>query len=60
MIHFQIGEKKKFTNADEIICKCYKNKLELNCIYQTEIENKINEISRKNEPNIPWWVELLD
>lgn len=72
MIQFYIDEKKferllsKFKNNcgnDEIIFKCYKNKLELNCGYSQEIEDKIKKIcdvAHKDEPDVPWWVELLD
>ena len=48
MIHFEIDENKncrlfsKFQNecTDNILCNCYKNKLELGCGYKNEIENK--------------------
>lgn len=72
MIQFEIDENKsqrllnKFKNNcgnDEIIFKCYKNKLELNCGYSREIEHKIKQIcdiAHADEPVVPWWVELLD
>ena len=71
MIEFYIDDNKfnrlleKFKNncSDEIIFKCYKNKLELGCGYQKEIENKIEEIcnvAHKDEYVPEWWVDLLD
>ena len=55
--------KNKCSDDDEVIFKCYKNKLELGCGYQKEIENKISnicEIAHKDENVIEWWVDLLD
>lgn len=71
MIHFEIDENKnfrlfsKFQNKcpDSILCNCYKNKLELGCGYQNEIEDKIKqicEVAHSDEPVVPWWVDLLD
>ena len=71
MIHFEIDENKncrlfsKFQNecTDNILCNCYKNKLELGCGYKNEIENKIKQICKvahSDEPVVPWWVDLLD
>ena len=71
MIYLKIDENKfnrllaKFKNkcTNEIIFKCYKNKLEFNCFYQPIIENEISqicEIAHKDEPKIPWWIDLLD
>jgi hypothetical protein len=55
----------KFKNkcTNEIIFKCYKNKLELGCGYQKEIEKeieKIYKIAHADEYVPEWWVELLD
>lgn len=71
MIQFFIDENffdrllTKFKNkcSDEIIFKCYKNKLELGCGYQESIENKIQEICKiaHGDEYVPeWWIELLD
>lgn len=55
----------KFKNkcSDEIIFKCYKNKLQLGCGYQEETEKKISKICKiahKDEYVTAWWIELLD
>lgn len=71
MIQFEIDDCRKkrllekFKNNcdNEIIFKCYKNKLELNCTYQTEIEEKIKLICEKahiDEEETEWWIDLLD
>jgi hypothetical protein len=55
--------KNKCSDDDEVIFKCYKNKLEFGCGYQKEIEKeieKIYKIAHADEYVPEWWVELLD
>ena len=42
-----------------VLSNCYKNKLELGCIYNKSVEEKISNILKDIE-EYPWWVDLLD
>lgn len=41
------------------IVQCYKNKLELNCKYNIEVEELISKFSDGLE-ELPWWLNLID
>ena len=44
------------------IIQCYKNKLEFNCKYSTDVEKIISDIESKfiESEQLPWWLNLLD
>lgn len=44
------------------IIQCYKNKLEYNCKYNSDVENLISEIESNfiESEQLPWWLDLID
>ena len=53
-------KKRKLIN-EKVILNCYKNKIELNCGYGSDIHSVIIDIESEMadvDPN--WWIDLLD
>ena len=48
--------------SDKTLRQCYKNKVEIECSYPQDVEDKLKEVDDiiKKEDKTPWWTYIID